>query len=511
MPGRRMALLANPFCCLPFCCLPKRAMRLVIDFPLGSEPQHCGLKRSRTRATQNRAANGYTRTMFEKPTDPENASTSEDPSARVERANFATFCLYQVLMRIGWIFKTESIVMPAVLDTLSGSPTVRSLLPMFNRLGQSVIPVWFAPAIRGASLKKRACLFSASAMALAFGGFSTIWFIPGLAESSFAVPLFLVCYGLFFACLGINQTAQMTVQAKLVPLGTRGRLLAISNAWGSIGAVVAAAIFFPLWLRPAGGDFQYLFGSTALLFAAAAFVTTRLQEDRDTIKPRGWEFPFARSWEIVSRDRHFQRAAMVAFLFGTSTVLFPHYQALAQQRLGVDFRRMIGWVIVQNLGTGLFSWPIGKLADRRGTRFVMQVILLGTLALPLVALGIARIHQSIPHVDGSESSPLAIWSDRSFTLVFLLIGLNPVVLRMFNEHAIELSRPEDHPFYVSTMSLCITAPILLSPVAGWAIGRWGFEPVFLVVDALIATAWLLTFWLHEPRESGGASVENAQR
>lgn len=422
-----------------------------------------------------------------------------------ERDNFFTFCVYQVLMRIGWIFKTESIVMPAVLDTLSGDPTVRSLLPMFNRLGQSVVPVWFAPAIRRATLKKRACLYSVAAMALAFGGFSAIWFVPGLANSSFAVPLFLICYGLFFACLGINQTAQMTVQAKLVPIGTRGRLLSISNAFGSIGSVIAAAIFFPLWLRADGGDFHYLFGATAILFVAAACATTWLQEDRDPRRPWAWEWPFAKSFSILRYDGNFQRAALVAFLFGTSTLLFPHYQALAQERLGGDLRRMIGWVIVQNLGTGLFSWPVGKLADRRGTRRVMQVILLGTIALPLVALGIARWHQSISH-GTVETTALSIWSDRAFSLVFLLIGLNPVVLRMFNEHAIELSRPEDHPFYVSTMSLCITAPILLSPLAGWAIGEWGFEPVFLAVDGLVVVAWLLTFAMHEPREDAEKSA-----
>jgi hypothetical protein len=77
---------------------------------------------------------------------------------------------------------------------------------------------------------------------------------------------------------------------------------------------------------------------------------------------------------------------------------------------------------------------------------------------------------------------------------------------MFNEHAIELSRPEDHPFYVSTMSLCITAPILLSPLAGWAIGEWGFEPVFLAVDGLVVVAWLLTFAIHEPREDAEKSA-----
>ena len=39
---------------------------------------------------------------------------------------------YQVLVRIGWIFKTETIIMPAVLDALVDSGTLRGLLPVLN-------------------------------------------------------------------------------------------------------------------------------------------------------------------------------------------------------------------------------------------------------------------------------------------------------------------------------------------------------------------------------------------
>ena len=37
---------------------------------------------------------------------------------QVQRHNFLIMALYQISLRCGWIFKTESIVMPAFLDAL---------------------------------------------------------------------------------------------------------------------------------------------------------------------------------------------------------------------------------------------------------------------------------------------------------------------------------------------------------------------------------------------------------
>jgi len=52
--------------------------------------------------------------------DPEN-----DPA---HSTNFCLSLFYYCSLRIGWIFKTESIVMPAVLDTIGGSASVHDVV-----------------------------------------------------------------------------------------------------------------------------------------------------------------------------------------------------------------------------------------------------------------------------------------------------------------------------------------------------------------------------------------------
>jgi MFS family permease len=165
-------------------------------------------------------------------------------------------------------------------------------------------------------------------------------------------------------------------------------------------------------------------------------------------------------------------------------MLFPHYQNLGLQGMQLELSNLTWWVVVQNIGTGLFSVPAGPLADRFGNRLVLRIGLLVIAAAPLLAMMV--------FVSGSPVR----WI---FNLVFFCVGVTPVVLRTFQNFALELSQPQDHPRYLSTISLVIAAPIVLSPLAGWLIDRLGYTPVFLSVAAAVVVGWLGTFGLREPR------------
>jgi hypothetical protein len=414
---------------------------------------------------------------------PKDVDPTDDPAAR---RNFALLTLYQVLMRTGWIFKTESIIMPAVLDTLSqGAGWMRGALPLLNRFGQSLPPVLAAGAVRRQPEKKWICGGSVTLMALSFLGMAVIWLVPGLELQPVAPLLFLTCYGLFFVFLGVNQLAQLTLQGKLLVPTRRGRLLSISNGIGAVTSVACAVLLLPLWLRETSGDFELLFLFTAALFGCGAVVMLFLVERPDDAGSDREHRTSALglAWRTLERNVAFRRAALVGFLYGTSTILFPHYQRMAQEE-NFDLRRMIWWVAVQNIGTGLFSVPIGMLHERFGTRLVLRIVMLGICLIPPAALYLSQA---------------GVW-EPLYNIVFLLIGLSPVMLRTLSDYTLEVSPQEDHPQYLGTMNLCISAPILASIPAGWLIDRYGFPPVFLAVLALLIIGWLCTLGLSEPRK-----------
>jgi MFS family permease len=222
-----------------------------------------------------------------------------------------------------------------------------------------------------------------------------------------------------------------------------------------------------------------------------------------------WRLRLWDAWTLVRDDRHFRRLLLVAMLFVTAQFIFPHYQALGRLATtaalgpaeaaagmggaaargeaggGLGFQMML-WIVVQNLGVGLFSFVFGHLADWYGNRLVLRIVIFGAALTPLAALALAF---------GWLGPP-----ERWFWLTFALLGLLPVGLRTVQNYTLELCPPTDHPRYVSTVSLGQALPLCLSPVIGLVMDYFSFPAVFCLVAGLIAIGGLLTLDMIEPRE-----------
>lgn len=401
--------------------------------------------------------------------------------------NFFTLAIYQVSMRIGWIFKTESIIMPAAMDVIGGAGWLRGCLPVFNRFGQSVPPLLASRRIKILHRKKWALFVCSSLMSASFLGMSAMWFVTAGTRLWWVPAAFLFFYALFFASTGVNMLSFGTLQGKLVQATWRGRLLLLSNILGAICAISAAALLMPLWLDQDGGDFATVFGFSGGCFAVSALISLMLSEPADDYQQpkKPLLHLFGSAWTTLRDDANFRRLGIVAALFGTSMMLFPHYQALGKLKDGFSFGTLIVWVIAQNAGTAVFSLPAGPLADARGNRLVLRLALLGIVCAPATAILLSR----------TEAVDV-----RLYAAVFVLIGLTPVTIKVFNNYTLEISKPEDHPRYLSTLILCMSAPIVVvSPLVGWLVDAVGFEVVFLCIGSLVAVGWLLTLGLDEPR------------
>ena len=412
-----------------------------------------------------------------------------------EPRNFVVLAVYQIVMRIGWIFKTESVIMPAVLDTIGGPGWLRGCLPLLNRFGCSVPPILFARRLTLMRRKKRGLAACTLAMSMVFLALASMWLITGTSNYGWMPVCFLVLYTLFFIATGMNQLAFSTVQGKLIQPARRGRLLLASNVVGAACAIAVAWYLLGHWLRSSGGDIQYIFGFAGFCFGVSAPTALLLVEPADNYRQPTVAIAqhFTAAAEILIRDVNFRRLAIVAALFGTSLMLFPHYQALGRERLGLQLDNLMWWVIVQNTGTALFSLAAGPVADWRGNRLVLRVILFGVSSVPVVAIVLAHA--------GSLGAAL-------YCLVFVMIGLTPLTFRTLNNYTLEICEPADHPRYLSALSLCLATPIFLSPLVGLAVDATSYELVFFGVAGILLLGWLLTFTLNEPRHhiSGQAAT-----
>lgn len=411
-----------------------------------------------------------------------------------ERRNFAVLSGFQIITRLGWIFKTETIIMPAVLDLLAGSAWLRGCLPLLNRFGQSVPPLLMARRVNVAPRKKTGLFLCMMGMAAAILLLASMWLAPSVAAAAgegryapvWAPAAFLVLYGLFFVCAGLHQLIFQTLQGKLIHATRRGRLLTVSNLIGAAAAVTAAWWLLPGWLGNGNPRVELIFGFAGVCFVVAAASSLLLTEPADNYDQpsEGLKRKFTDSLSTIRENANFRRLCFAATLSGASIVLFPHYQALGRERLGLEFGDLVLWVIVQNIGTAVFSLLAGPLADWRGNRIVVRLSLLLIVLLPVAAILLAHL--------GEVGRT---W----YFLVFVFLGLTPVTLRLLSNYTLEIARPADHPRYLSTLNLCQVGPALLAPGVGAAIDATTLETVFLGVAAINGLGWLLTLRLDEPR------------
>ena len=141
-----------------------------------------------------------------------------DHRGREARNTFWIEC-YQIAVRVGWIFKTETIIMPAVLDAVVDSGFLRGLLPVLNRGGQSVPPLLVAGALARRPLKKWSLVATSVAMAACFALLAAAWGPLQARRPELLASVFLVVYAAFSAIIGVNQLVFAALQGKLVSPG----------------------------------------------------------------------------------------------------------------------------------------------------------------------------------------------------------------------------------------------------------------------------------------------------
>lgn len=405
-----------------------------------------------------------------------------------EPRNLAALALHQIVLRIGWVFKTETVIMPAFLDSVGGSGWMRGLLPVFNRVGQSIPPAIFSRQLKVMQRKKWGLVTCTFLMAIPFLILSIACTSPGYRDHVWMAPLFLAMYASFFIFNGLNNLSYDTVQGKLIRPERRGRLVSLSVGLGSVPSILVAWWFLGTWLAwPEGSGYAMIYGFIACCFLVGGFIALTVLEPpdehgliRDSVSQH-----FAGSWKILRHDANFRRLITSTVLFATVLLLFPHYQALGRQRFGLGGTEMMTWVVVQNMSLGCASLVAGTLADRLGNRLVLRILYFAAASTPIFAVILTRIDPAIGKF--------------GFPIIFVCLGLTPITQRTLINYTLEISPTIEHPRYLSTLSLCASVPILLGPLVGWLIDLTSFELIFTIGAVLIACSGVLTFALIEPR------------
>ncbi|MCO6046811.1 MFS transporter [Aeoliella sp. ICT_H6.2] len=427
-----------------------------------------------------------------------------DPRERRDEAvNFSLLALHQILLRVGWIFKTESIVMPVFMSVVGGGPVLQACLVVLSRLGLSIPPVLFSRTLKIAHRKKWWYAGCSLAMAVPFGALAVLcatgWWQDNQGQPRWWMPaVYLVLYASFFALTGMNQLTAHALQGKLVRVERRGRLFTASVVVGSPIAIVAAMWWMPGWLASQEQGFAALFGCSAVLFALAGVATLFLREAPDDFRQSRsplWRY-FHHAWQVIEHDANARALAILTVLFSTSFMLFPHYVSAVTDGGAFDLRRMTLWVCMQNAGVAMFSFIAGPLADRYGNRAALHLTVAGATIAPLLVIAALL---GFEQLRGNYS-----W------LVFVPLGFTPVTIRFLTNYALEIASRHDHPKYISAIGLCMALPVVVgAPLVG-LLAKWaGYLPVFTLGFVALLVALWQTFRIAEPRHGESSIMQEA--
>lgn len=427
------------------------------------------------------------------------APSEPEVSHRSETANFIWLAVHQILLRVGWIFKTESIVMPAFLDFIGGGPVLRGCMPVIQRVGFSLPPLLYARRLKLMPRKKWSVAMTSLAMAGPFALLSLMWFTgvwqsganDGVPSANWWMPpLFLVIYAVFFCLTGMNQLGANSLQGKLVQAQRRGRLFMVAVVLGSPLAIAAAWWLLPGWLALPDGGFGWIFGIVAAMFVLAAISIMAADEEPDNFREQSTN-PMQKlqaAWQAINSGRDARQISLLAGLVAVNFMLFPHYQAIGREQFGLGLGSMMTWVCIQNAATGVMSIIAGPLADRLGNRAALLFSTFGLTTAPLLVL----VSLAVPRELATQ------W----YWLVFAPIGFTPVTVRLLINYTLEISPTEDHPKFVSAIGMCLAIPVIVgSPLAGWLLGVIGSGPVFAGGFVCLLAAGVQTFRLSEPRHA----------
>ena len=415
-----------------------------------------------------------------------NPNQTNDPSKEsypYEKRNLIVFALNQIVMRLGWMFKSESVVIPAFIDIYTSSGTIRGLLPLILRIGQSLPQ--FLVAQRVARMPKKQAFFVITGL-----GFAIPWFVLSAILSltdwsaNIIVATFLALCTLHWLAVGCHHLANGTLQGKLISPEKRGRLLAYSNIIGCTLAIGLAFYLLPRWLSDSTAHYAVLFGATAVSFGVAALVSIWFKELPSPSQRSAPFFKFLGDALLLLRDdRNFRRFVTVILLFYSIWPLFPHYTVFGQRTLGLTPSGFVALIVAQNASNAVGAGIMGNIADRSGNRLVLRMLILISAFMPLLAIGISRM----------PSGAQFYW------IVFALMGFTPVSARIVTNYTLEIAPQAKHPQYLGVMSLFQAIPLFVSPLIGMLIEKFAFEPIFISCSVLVSIGFLLTFRLAEPR------------
>jgi MFS family permease len=411
---------------------------------------------------------------------------------RNRRRNFFAFGLYTIAFNVGWLFKTESVIIAAFVRTLGASNLVQGLFPMVNQLGSTIPQLFMANRVEHLAHKKPLMLATFSLyFVLWFAMFLVLSFVR-FEHKNVILGIFLLVNTIFALNLGCNSVVGSIIFGKVVPYNIRGKLMTFTGVIGGVATICCTFLIVRPILDAGSSDplspYAILFLLCSLLFLTAWFALLFIKEPplAGTAQRRDLLAFTRHSLRLVIHDRNFIILFLVGALVSISFGVLQFYTVYAKSRLQIA-NSMLAWYLVFQVGLmPLGSVFYGTLADRYGNRLGIRI---GSVIYALIP-AMAVLVGSWPELTQRP------WL---YCIVYAMIGFNLPLQQILTNYLLEITPLELHPNYLGVYNALRSITLVFPPAIGLLMDIFLFDKVFLGLAVFLSLGIVLAYLLVEPR------------
>ncbi len=407
-----------------------------------------------------------------------------------------------------WMFSTalldSTTVLPVLIQSLSGSPFLASLIISLRYAGQGWPQLISASIVSGKALRKPYYF-----LAVIPGRLLLLWpafvllMLPG--SPTLALGAILLAYFAFWISEGFSIVPWVDMLGKTVPATRRGRLFAAMHVLGGILGILAGVLVREV-LNHRNLPFPTGYGVLFLMaFASLVVSTVSLGMLREPPSPPHEEQystrALIRDIPNLLRDMpQFRLLILLQALFGFAVLPAPFYilyvvELLQRYHAGMANTVSLAtgvFLAVQTMGMIIGNTIWGHLGDIYGNRLVLRALAFTHALVPLAAA-----------LAGILAPLLPAWLlYMAFIPTFLGFGslLSGTWMTVTN-FLLEIAPEHDRPAYIAVSNALNLPAVILPMIGGLLLQRLGYSTIFLIATLFLFYAYLLSGALREPRET----------
>ncbi len=414
-------------------------------------------------------------------------STAQQAIEKNYRWNFIVNTLDGASFWFGMSFFSSAIILPLFVSHFTSSPIMIGLISFLGLGGIFIPQLFMANAVERAPRKKF--------FAVTLGFFLErlpIFLIPpavyflATRQPVLTLVIFFGLYAWQNFGTGVILVGWQDMIAKVIPVERRGMFFGISSFIGN-GTGILGALAVPVILDKFTFPLGYVvsFSITAVfIFLSWVFLSLTREPAVYSSKPPVSQLKYLRSLpEVLRKDRNFRMYLLAQTIYSLSGMATGFLVVYTVRTWDLPDAVASGYMIALQVGLTLAYLFFGFFADRRGHKLSLEICLLLSVVLLVMAI----------------AAPSPWWF---FPIFFLRGVVNAGTFVSGISIVYEFTDPESRPTYIGLANTIPGVVMSVAPlIGGWLAGAFSYRAMFILSALIGVVSWFVFhFSVREPRK-----------